>query len=86
MMTRINFIALATALIGAWAIGGNAVAARKVCDDGSFPPCNKPPVGEAASNNLSFPVIWSDGERKPGFVQSDDPWSFATVEFDGEAY
>ncbi len=29
------------------------------CDDGSRPPCQD--TGEAAANNLSYPVIWSDG-------------------------
>lgn len=87
MMTRLTLIALTTALIGTLASGGSAIAARRTCEDGSFPPCNKPPVGEAASNNLSFPVIWPvTNVMKPGFVQSDDPWVFEEVLSDGTNY
>ena len=87
MLTRFNCIALTTALAGALTLGGSAIAARKVCDDGSYPPCKKPPAAEAASNNLSFPVIWPEGVYKPDFVPSPTaPWTFAEVFHDGERY
>ena len=78
MSTRFKLIALTTALIGALAVGGNAYA-RKTCPDGSFPPCNKPPVGEAASNNLSYPVIWAEDVVKPDFSPTDTAWKFEPV-------
>jgi len=88
MMKRMNLIALATAVVGAIVIGGSAIAARKVCDDGTYPPCNTPPVATETNNNLSFPVIWADvdPEVNPGFQQSLDPWLFATVSSDGTGY
>jgi hypothetical protein len=79
MLKRTILITAATALLGALALGASAVSAKRVCEDGSPPPCNRPPVGEAASNNLSYPVIWSDGVMKPDFVQSGAPWRFETV-------
>jgi hypothetical protein len=86
MLRRMNLIALTAALIGAFAMGGSAIAARKTCPDGSFPPCNKPPVGETASNNLSYPAIWAENVME-GFTQSlDVPWEFAPVFYDGVNY
>ena len=80
MLTRFNSIALTMALAGALTLGGSAIAARRVCDDGSYPPCAKPPPAEAASNNLSFPVIWPEGVYKPDFVPSPGvAWTFAEV-------
>ncbi|MBE0592648.1 MAG: hypothetical protein IH616_09650 [Gemmatimonadales bacterium] len=40
---------------------------------------------EGASNNLSFPVIFSDGMASGDFVPMTTPWTFATVEWqDGD--
>ncbi|MGZ8238974.1 MAG: hypothetical protein ACXWTY_14005 [Methylobacter sp.] len=47
-------MAIVLILSGAMFSGG-AIAARKVCDDGSYPPCNT--EGETATNNLSKPTI-----------------------------
>jgi hypothetical protein len=77
-----NLIALTAALIGAMTLGGSAIAARKTCPDGGYPPCNKPPVGETASNNLSYPVIWADGVVRPDFAPTDTPWRFEGVTWD----
>lgn len=81
-MKRMLFVSAAAILFGAFVLGGSVTAARKVCDDGTFPPCNKPSTGEAASNNLSYPVIWSDGAMKPDFVPSEAAWVFAGVSSD----
>ncbi len=79
MLKRTIALAAATALVGIFVVADSASAARKTCPDGSYPPCNKPPVGEVASNNLSFPVIWSEGILKPGFVLSTAGWLFQPV-------
>ena len=48
------------ALLGASVFVGSAQAAPRLCDDGSRPPCKD--TGEATpTNNLAYPVIWSDG-------------------------
>jgi uncharacterized membrane protein YgcG len=51
-------MAIALILSGAMFSGG-AIAARKVCDDGSYPPCTT--EGETATNNLSRPTIVFSG-------------------------
>jgi hypothetical protein len=51
--------AVSATLLGTSVFVGSAQAAPRVCDDGSRPPCQD--TGEAAANNLSYPVIWSDG-------------------------
>jgi hypothetical protein len=57
---------------------GSAQAARRVCDDGSFPPCNKPPGESSGTNNLSYPVILSEGVTPGGFPVAGD-WVFADI-------
>ncbi len=47
------------ALVGTGLLSDGAFAARRVCDDGSYPPCNK--EGDAATNNLSRPTITFSG-------------------------
>jgi len=39
---------------------------------------NKPPGGEAAANNVSFPVIFSDNVRPTGWVEVT-AWTYATI-------
>jgi hypothetical protein len=41
------------------AMSGNAFAAKKVCDDGSRPPCRD--TGELAGNRLSYPAVTFSG-------------------------
>jgi hypothetical protein len=50
------------------AFGTAAVAAKKLCKDGTPPPCKPGGVGEAASNNLSFPAIVSDNVYPTGWL------------------
>lgn len=58
-MKRTLAFAVAASLLGMLAFSGGAVA-RKVCADGSYPPCNT--EGETATNNLSVPLwVTSDG-------------------------
>jgi len=79
-----TIVVVATTLIAVLAFNGNAFALKPGCE---APPCgggggNKPPVGETASNNLSYPVIFSDNARTPDWNTSvsSDPatWLFAT--------
>lgn len=52
-------VVLMASVIGAFGFGDGAMA-RKVCADGSYPPCNT--EGETATNNLSVPLwVTSDG-------------------------
>ena len=52
-------IVLIANVIGTFGFGDGAMA-RKVCADGSYPPCNT--EGETATNNLSVPLwVTSDG-------------------------
>lgn len=50
---------VSAALLGTSVFVSSAQAAPRLCDDGSRPPCQD--IGEAAANNLSYPVILSDG-------------------------
>lgn len=61
---------------------GSAFALKPGCN---APPCgggNKPPSGETASNNLSYPVIFSDNVRLPDWntsvTSNPSTWTFAT--------
>jgi hypothetical protein len=69
-------IAVGAALLGATGFAGWVQAAPRLCDDGSRPPCRD--TGEAAANNLSYPVIWSDGVSILAPL-SESEWTFATV-------
>ena len=68
--------AISATLLGASVFVGSAQAAPRLCDDGSRPPCQD--TGEAAANNLSYPVIWSDDTPLLTPLPSDD-WTFGTV-------
>jgi hypothetical protein len=57
MKTTKSLIALSAVLVGTAMLSGSALAARKVCDDGSYPPCNGGGGEETLSNNLSRPTI-----------------------------
>lgn len=79
---KISFIVLT--FIATLAFSVNGFALKPGCD---APPCgggggNKPPAGETAPNNLSYPVIFSDSARTPDWDTSvsSDPttWQFAT--------
>ena len=54
-----------------------AALAQRTCRDGTPPPC-KPEGGEAGANNLSYPVILSDGYG-PGGFPADTAWTFRTI-------
>jgi len=66
--------AVSATLLGASVFVGSAQAAPRLCDDGSRPPCQD--TGEAAANNLSYPVIWSDGVS---ILAPLTEWTFATI-------
>lgn len=73
---------VAATLFATTVFAGSAFALKPGCD---APPCgggNKPPGGETASNNLSYPVIFSDNVRTPDWntTVTSDPttWVFAT--------
>jgi len=68
--------AVSATLLGASVFVGSAQAAPRLCDDGSRPPCQD--TGEAAANNLSYPVIWSDGVSIVESLPSTD-WTFAPI-------
>ncbi len=57
ILFKTNMLALtvASTLLGMLTFSGDAIAARKVCDNGSYPPCNT--EGESATNNLSVPTF-----------------------------
>ena len=55
-----------------------SVFAKKICDDGSSPPCNKPDTGEIGSNNLSFPLILSENIGPAG-LPADGAWRSAEI-------
>ena len=59
-MKRTFTLAVATALAATLGFSGNAFA-RKICADGSYPPCNTG-GGETAPNNLSLP-LWMTPSR-----------------------
>jgi hypothetical protein len=66
-------LAVTSALGGMLAFSGSAFAARKVCEDGSFPPCNT--EGETATNNLSRPTIVFTGGGLTNVICGDAIWS-----------
>ena len=58
--------AVVGALVSTIGFSGD-VLARKVCDDGSYPPCNT--EGETATNNLSLPLFMTkNGTTTGGFT------------------
>ena len=69
--------AASATLLGATVFVGSAQAAPRLCDDGSRPPCQD--TGEAAANNLSYPVIWSDGVSIVTPLPQTD-WTFAPID------
>lgn len=84
MSTSKNVLPFAVTVIAMLGASGSAFALKPGCD---APPCgggggNKPPTGETASNNLSYPVIFSDNVRTPDWNTSvsSNPasWIFAT--------
>jgi hypothetical protein len=57
---KVLAVVLMASVIGTLGFSGGAMA-RKVCADGSYPPCNT--EGETATNNLSVPLwVTSDGD------------------------
>lgn len=59
---------------------GSAMAAPSWCTDG--PPCKGGPGGggePVGTNNLSYPVIWSDNILESDFAPSTTPWVFAEI-------
>jgi hypothetical protein len=58
-------------------LSGSAFA-KKVCDDGGSPPCNRPDTGETGANNLSFPLILSDN-ASPAAFPLDGAWRWAEI-------
>lgn len=68
---------VSAALLGAVVSIGSAEAAPRLCDDGTRPPCRD--TGEATpSNNLSYPVIWSDGVSLLTPLPNTE-WTFAPI-------
>ena len=70
------------ALAAAIGFGGVANAVPQWCIDMGGPPCKGGPGGggePVGTNNLSYPVIWSDNVIKSDFTQSTAPWTFATI-------
>ena len=69
--------AVSATLLGASVFVGSAQAAPRLCDDGSRPPCQD--TGEETStNNVSYPVIWSDGVSILTPLPETD-WTFAPI-------
>ena len=73
---------LATAItavaMGTLGFADGPLAAPRLCDDGTRPPCRD--TGEATpSNNLSYPAIWSDGVSFLAPLPDTD-WTFAPVD------
>jgi hypothetical protein len=60
--------------------GSSAFAAKDgLCKDGTPRPCKPGSTGDdSGSNNLSFPIIFSDNVSPNGFPQ-DGPWRFADI-------
>ena len=68
---------VSAALLGTSVFVGSAQAAPRLCDDGSRPPCRD--TGEETStNNLSYPVIWSDGVSILTPLPETE-WTFAPI-------
>jgi hypothetical protein len=68
--------AVSASVLGTLVCIGSPQGAPRECDDGSRPPCND--TGEAAANNLSYPVIWSDGVSLLAPLPQAD-WTFAPI-------
>ena len=69
--------AVSAVLLGTTVFVGSAQAAPRLCDDGSRPPCRD--TGEETStNNLSYPVIWSDGVSILTPLPETE-WTFAPI-------
>ena len=76
-MKKSNLInAISISLLAAGVFISTLQAAPRICEDGSRPPCHD--TGEATANNLSFPVIWSDGVSILTELPEAD-WSFASI-------
>lgn len=78
-MKYTRHLSAAFVVVGALAFGGSAIAAPQWCPE---PPCKGGPGGggePVGTNNLSYPVIWSDNIVKPDFTPSTAPWTFAAV-------
>ncbi|UCF30483.1 MAG: hypothetical protein JSV26_10590 [bacterium] len=56
---RYLVLACAVSLAGMLAFSGTGLAERRVCDDGTYPPC-RDTGEEGAGNNLSLPAILTD--------------------------
>ena len=69
--------AVSAVLLGTTVFVGSAQAAPRLCDDGSRPPC-RDTGEETPTNNLSYPVIWSDGVSIVESLPSTD-WTFAAI-------
>lgn len=74
---KFNTMAFAVAGVLASMIGfsGDANAARKVCDDGSYPPCNGGGGEETLSNNVSRPTIVFTGGGLTNVTCAAEAWS-----------
>jgi hypothetical protein len=70
------------ALAAGIGFSGVANAVPQWCIDMGGPPCTGGPGGggePVGTNNLSYPVIWSDNVLKPDFSPSTTLWTFATI-------
>lgn len=82
-MKTIKRFCLGTVALAMLCLGGTALAVPQWCVDMGGPPCKGgkdggggEPIG---TNNLSFPVIWSDNVMKSDFIPSTVPWTGGTV-------
>ncbi len=75
MKTTKLTIALSAVLVGTAMLSGSAFAARKVCDDGSYPPCNGGGGEETLSNNVSRPTIVFTGGGLTNVTCASEAWS-----------
>lgn len=81
IMKYIKCGALAFALAVALSFSAPVNAVPQWCADMGGPPCKDSSGGgePTGTNNLSYPVIWSDNVATPGFVKSDALWSFGGI-------
>ncbi|MEN9807327.1 MAG: hypothetical protein RL756_1847 [Pseudomonadota bacterium] len=68
-------LAVAGLMAGAMQYSADADAARKVCDDGGYPPCDTGGGEETTANSLSRPTIVFSGGGLTNVACGTDTWS-----------
>ena len=82
IIKRLSIVLSGVALAASIGFSGVANAVPQWCIDMGGPPCTGGPGGggePVGTNNVSYPVIWSDNVLKSDFTQSTAPWTFATI-------